>query len=115
MTSGPVRMLFSSSYRNILLLNLLVTFGGGAGYYLTSGYLPSFLKVVNGVPNNVSSLILIGASVVAFISAVLFGALSEMIGRKPTFLIVGVCALGWLPLCYLGLAKATDIKEVTIY
>ena len=21
----------------------------------------------------------------------------------------------WLPLCYLGLAKATDIKEVTIY
>jgi MFS family permease len=56
-----------------------------------------------------------GASVAAFISAVLFGALSELIGRKPTFLIVGVCALVWLPLCYLGLAKATDIKEVTIY
>jgi MFS family permease len=112
---SPVRVLFSSGYRSVLLINLLITFGGGAGYYLTSGYLPSFLKVVNGVPNNVSSLILIGASVVAFISAVLFGALSEMIGRKPTFLIVGVCALVWLPLCYLGLAKATDIKEVTIY
>jgi MFS transporter, MHS family, proline/betaine transporter len=93
----------------------LITFGGGAGYYLTSGYLPSFLKVVNGVPNNVSSLILMGASVAAFISAVLFGALSEKIGRKPTFLLVGVCALVWLPLCYLGLAKATDIKEVTVY
>jgi len=112
---SPVRVLFSSGYRSVLLINLLITFGGGAGYYLTSGYLPSFLKVVNGVPNNVSSLILMGASVAAFISAVLFGALSEMIGRKPTFLIVGVCALVWLPLCYLGLAKATDIKEVTIY
>ena len=49
-TQSPVKTLFSSSYRNVLLLNLLVTFGGGAGYYLTSGYLPSFLKVVNGVP-----------------------------------------------------------------
>jgi MHS family proline/betaine transporter-like MFS transporter len=106
--SSPVRVLFSSGYRSVLLINLLITFGGGAGYYLSSGYLPSFLKVVNGVPNNVSSLILMGASVVAFISAVLFG-------RQPTFLLVGVCALVWLPLCYLGLAKATDIKEVTIY
>src|SRR5713101_4821329 len=112
---SPVRVLFSSDYRSVLLINLLITFGGGAGYYLTSGYLPSFLKVINAVPNNVSSLILMGASVAAFISAVLFGALSEIIGRKPTFLIVGVCALVWLPLCYLGLAKATDIKEVTIY
>jgi len=48
-TQSPVKTLFSSSYRNVLLLNLVVTFGGGAGY-LTSGYLPSFLKVVNGVP-----------------------------------------------------------------
>src|SRR5271170_562816 len=65
-TQSPVKMLFSSGYRNVLLLNLLVTFGGGAGYYLTSGYLPSFLKVVNGVPNSVSSLILMGASVLSF-------------------------------------------------
>ena len=35
------------------------------------GYLPSFLKVVNGVPNNASSLILMGASVAALVSAVL--------------------------------------------
>jgi hypothetical protein len=49
---------------------------GGAGYYLTSGYLPTFLKLVNGVPNSVSSLILMGASVVALVSAILFGAVS---------------------------------------
>jgi MFS family permease len=43
-TQRPVKALFSSSYRNVLLLNLLMTFGGGAGYYLTSGYLPSFSR-----------------------------------------------------------------------
>src|ERR1700692_4175090 len=98
--SAPVGMLFASRYRNILLLNLLVTFGGGAGYYLTSGYLPSFLKEVTRVPNNVSSLILMGASVVAMVSAVLFGGISDVIGRKKTFLLVGVCMLVLLPVCY---------------
>jgi MFS transporter, MHS family, proline/betaine transporter len=114
-TRAPVKMLFSDSYRNILLLNLLVTFGGGAGYYLTSGYLPSFLKVVNGVPNSVSSLILMGASMVALVSAVLFGAVSDFIGRKKTFLLVGVCMLVLLPVCYLGMAKATDTAVITCY
>jgi MFS transporter, MHS family, proline/betaine transporter len=113
--ASPVKTLFSSGYRSVLLINLLITFGGGAGYYLTSGYLPTFLKVVNGVPNSVSSLILMGASVIAFVSAILIGALSERIGRKPTFLAVGVCALVLLPMCYLGLAKATDTSQVAIY
>jgi MFS transporter, MHS family, proline/betaine transporter len=112
---SPVKTLFSREYRSVLLVNLLITFGGGAGYYLTSGYLPSFLKIINGVPNNISSLILMGASVAAFVSAILIGALSEKIGRKPTFLAVGVSALVLLPLCYLGLAKATDTAEVTLY
>ena len=114
-TQSPVKLLFSSQYRNVLLLNLLITFGGGAGYYLTSGYLPSFLKVVNAVPNSISSLILMGASVIALISAVFFGALSDMIGRKKTFLLVGVCMLVLLPVCYLGLAKATDTSTITLY
>jgi MFS transporter, MHS family, proline/betaine transporter len=114
-TQSPVKLLFSSSYRNVLLLNLLLTFGGGAGYYLTSGYLPTFLKVVNGVPNSVSSLILMGASVVALVSAILFGAVSDLIGRKKTFLLVGVCIAVLLPVCYLGMAKAADTTAITLY
>jgi len=114
-TKAPVRTLFSSRYRSILLLNVVVTFGGGAGYYLTSGYLPSFLKVVNGVPNSVSSFILIGASVTALVSALLVGTLSDFIGRKKTFLLVGVFMAVLLPVCYLGLAKATDTTAITLY
>lgn len=113
--AAPVKTLFAGGYRKVLLLNLLVTFGGGAGYYLTSGYLPSFLKVVNGVPNNVSSLILMGGAVVGIISAVLVGTLSELIGRKKTFLLVGVALVVLLPLCYLGLAKAADTTAITLY
>lgn len=112
---SPVKTLFSSEYRHVLMLNLLMTFGGGAGYYLTSGYLPSFLKLVNKVPNNVSSLILMGASMAALISAVLVGGLSDFIGRKKTFLLVGVCMAVLLPVCYLGMAKTTDTTAITCY
>jgi len=110
-----VKKLFSSDWRNVLFLNLLITFGGGAGYYLTSGYLPSFLKVVNNVPNNISSLILMGASLIGLVSSLFFGALSDYIGRKKTFLLVGVCMAVLLPVCYLGMAKAVDTTTVTLY
>ena len=114
-TAAPVTALFSSDWRNVLLLNLLITFGGGAGYYLTSGYLPSFLKVVNNVPNNVSSLILIGGSVMALISAILVGALSDAIGRKKTFIPAGLCMIVLLPICYLGMAATKDNSMIAFY
>jgi len=112
--ASPVKTIFGT-YRNVLLINLLITFGGGAGYYLTSGYLPSFLKLVNNLPNNVSSVILMAASGSALVSAVLIGALSDFIGRKKTFLLVGVCTIVLLPLCYLSLAKATDTTTIVFY
>ncbi|MDE5444383.1 MFS transporter [Bradyrhizobium sp. CSA207] len=114
-SKAPVKDVFSGEYRGVLLVNLLITFGGGAGYYLTSGYLPSFLKVINAVPNQTSSLILMGASVSAFFSAVLVGALSDRIGRKKTFLIIGVLAAVLLPLCYLNLAATKDTTQITLY
>jgi MFS family permease len=112
--ASPVKEVFSS-HRNVLLLNLLITFGGGAGYYLTSGYLPTFLKVVNGLPNNITSMILMCASLSAIVSAVAIGALSDWIGRKKTFLIVGICTIVLLPVCYLSLAKTTDPTTATLY
>jgi MFS transporter, MHS family, proline/betaine transporter len=113
--TSPLRKLFSSEWRNVLFLNLFITFGGGAGYYLTSGYLPSFLKVVNNLPNSVSSLMLMGASLTALVSAILIGSLSDAIGRKKTFLLVGASMVVLLPVCYLGLAKATDTGVITFY
>jgi MFS family permease len=114
-TKAPVKTLFSGSYRNILFLNLLITFGGGAGYYLTSGYLPTLLKVVKSVPNTISSQILIAASLVAIVSAVVTGALSDLIGRKKTFIVVGLSMMVLLPVCYLGMANTTDTTAIVFY
>ncbi len=113
--AAPLKTLFSGGYRKVLLVNVLITFGSGAGYYLSSGYMPTFLKVINSVPNHTAALILMGASVAAFVSSVLVGMLSDQIGRKPTFLTVGVAAVFLLPFCYLGLAGTTDLTHIVLY
>jgi MFS family permease len=112
---SPLKSLFSPDYRNVFFLNLLLTAGGGTGYYLTSGYLPTFLKVINQIPNTIAATILMAASVSAFIAAVLIGWISDQIGRKKTFLIVGFAAIILLPFCYLGMARADDLTVIVLY
>ena len=113
---APIRQLFSKQYRGTLFVNVLLSTGGGAGYYLTSGYLPSFLKVVNGVPNRDASVILIVASLVAILAAVLVGHLSTIWGRRPTFIVMGMLRLVLLPLCFIGMVRATgDVWQIAGY
>lgn len=113
--ASPLRMLFSRDYRGILLMNLLITFGGGAAYYLTSGYMPSFLRLVNGLPNDVASKILIMASIGAFFASLGFGFLSDLIGRKPTFILIGLACLILLPMFFSGMGSATDVNTIALY
>lgn len=112
---APSRMVFSREYRSVLLVNVMIVAGGGTAYYLTSGYLPTFLKVINKIPAETASMILMGASVIAIISSVLFGTLSDYIGRKKTFLIIGAINLVTLPILFNQLGGATGISSVTAY
>lgn len=105
-TRSPLKLLFSGQYRMVLFVNLLMSIGGGAGYYLTSGFLPTFLKVVSKVNPHDASLILICASLFAIVSALAVGHLSTFWGRKKTFIVMGVLRLLLLPLCFIGMAKA---------
>jgi MFS family permease len=111
----PVRRLFSREFLPILLVNLMMTIGGGAGYYLTSGYLPTFLKVVSKVPNETASLILIAGSFVAIIASVTAGHLSTLWGRKKTLLGMAIIRIVLLPLCYLGMRDASGIGVLATY
>lgn len=58
---------------------------------------------------------LIAGSIVFIIGAILGGQLSEMIGRKRTFIISGVVNIVLLPACYWLLTRANDIGMITLY
>ena len=111
----PLKLLMRPPYRNRFLINLLITFGSGAGYYLTSGYLPAFFSVVNHLPHKETSLILIIASLGAAAGAMSCGALSQVIGRKTVFLIACVVRIVAFPLLYLAMAHAHGFGTLTLY
>jgi MHS family proline/betaine transporter-like MFS transporter len=111
---SPVRTLFSREYRNILLVNLLLTIGGGSGYYLTSGFLPTYLKVVNRTPSETAGFILMLSSVGVVVASVAVGHLSTFIGRKKTFLATGVLRLFALPALALAMPGVTDTVQLAL-
>ncbi len=112
---SPIRTLFSREYRSVLIVNLLLTIGGGSGYYLTSGYLPTFLKVVSHAPNGAAAAILMLCSVAVVIASIAAGHLSTFIGRKGAFVWIGLIRLIALPALFLLLPTANSITMVGVY
>lgn len=112
---SPIRTLFSRDYRGVLFVNLLLTIGGGSGYYLTSGYLPAFLKVVSHAPNGAAAAILMLSSVAVVVASVATGHLSTFIGRKSAFVWIGLIRLVALPGLFLLLPTAQSITTVGVY
>ncbi|MGY2048358.1 MFS transporter [Methylobacterium sp. JK268] len=106
--ASPLRALVSAEHRRAFVIATLVSFGGGAAYYLTLGYLPTFLKLVNGVPNATASVMLVGANVAAAFGACASGELSQHIGRRASFLIMGAVRLAAFPALFLVMARSSD-------
>ena len=115
MIRSPLKTLFSRDYRGILMVNLLLTIGGGSGYYLTSGYLPAFLKVINKVPNSTAALLLILSSIAVIIGSISAGQLSTWIGRRRAFLLLGTIRIVLFPACFLLMADTTDVVMIGLY
>lgn len=111
---SPVKSLFAD-YRKVLLINLLITGGAGSAYYVTSGYLPAFLKVINQIPNATASKILMGAALVSTIAGPFIGYISDRVGRRPTFLVIGILSAILLPIMYLKMAATQDLSLITFY
>ncbi|MFD9663601.1 MFS transporter [Rhodococcus sp. NPDC059968] len=99
------RDLVAGRYRKILLINIAVTAGAGAQYYLTSGFLPTLLDSTIEMPASSRGTVLLVSSLVVVLSATAAGELSERIGRRKTMLGLGAINLVALPLITLTLAK----------
>jgi MHS family proline/betaine transporter-like MFS transporter len=112
---SPLKTLFSRDYRSILFVNLLLTIGGGSGYYLTSGYLPTFLKVVNHAPNGAAAAILMICSIAVVIASIAAGHMSTFIGRKASFVWLGLIRLAAMPALFLLLPTAQSITMIGVY
>jgi MFS family permease len=113
--ASPLRTVFMPPHRNVLLTNLLVTIGGGSAYYLTSGYLPTVLKVVTKTPDHIAAGILMVSSLGVIIASVLAGHLSTLIGRKRTFIVTALIQLAAGPWLYLHLPEASDTLTLGVY
>lgn len=111
---SPLRRVTSPPLLATLLTNLLVTGGAGAAYYVSAGYLPAFLKIVNHVPNSSASMILIWSAFMAIVSGPMIGWISDQVGRRTTFLVVGLASMVLLPTIYLHMAASTDINTITV-
>lgn len=98
-----------------VLLGILLTTAGGGLSYLTSGYLPTFMKLVNHVKPTDLGLILSLSALAVMASSVTAGHLTDLIGRRRAMLIYGLVSLLALPLLYRGLADASSLSAIGLY
>jgi MFS transporter, MHS family, proline/betaine transporter len=113
----PVRELFSRRYRAIFALNLLLVAGAATQYYLTSGFLPTFLGKNVHMSTLQAAVVLLAANAVIVVSACLYGHLSQRVGRRRAFLIIGAPNVVLLPVIYLQIATLSShaVGAVILY
>ena len=112
--AAPVRTLLSPAWRPVLLVNVVVVAGGAIQYYMTSGYFPTFLARVNGLPKAQASRVLIVANVVVIVGCVLWGQVSQLVGRKRCLLAGAIVNAVLIPPLYLRLADLRSGSATTI-
>ncbi|TAM84864.1 MAG: MFS transporter, partial [Candidimonas sp.] len=111
----PVKEVFSRENAGANTVTLMIVIGGGIMIYLTQSYMPAFLKLVNKVTNEDLGLMLIVANFAAIAATPILGALSEVFGRKPVFIAIGLVDLILIPYCYIHLNGLTTASLGEIY
>ena len=110
----PIAVLFAAEYRKTTLLNFVIVTAAASMYYLTAGYLPTFLDVINHVPKPVAAGILSWTGLMGAVSCIIVGQLSQWFGRKPAYLAMSIMGL---LLAFFGvpfLAGTTNLTQITV-
>lgn len=84
-------------------------------YYLTAGYLPTYLRTIDHVTNHTASLLLVGAALASIVAGLMFGQLAEVLGRKKAFLLIGLIGLLVVPYSFIKLSTSVGITPVACY
>lgn len=98
---SPLRTLFSPGYRSIFLLNLVLVAGGASLYDLTVGFFPTFFDTSIGIDKSTAAGMLVVINLAVIVGGAAGGVLSDRIGRRRTFLTLGVPTLIVVPPLYL--------------
>ncbi|WP_443251898.1 hypothetical protein [Streptomyces sp. 6N106] len=77
----PFRALLRGTGKKVLALNIAVAAGGGAQYYLTSGFLPTLLSEIVPVGESLRGTILLVCGLAVVVAAIGAGELSERLGE----------------------------------
>lgn len=110
----PLTELAQRGYWGIIIVCILLTMTGGGLTYLTSGYLPTFMRLINHIPPTRLGVILTISAIAVIISSVISGILTDIIGRKNAITLYGLLSLVAIPLLYLQLAGTKDIEHIAL-
>ncbi|WP_246585639.1 MFS transporter [Streptomyces yatensis] len=110
----PFRALLRGTGKKVLALNIAVAAGGGAQYYLTSGFLPTLLSDIVPVGESLRGTILLVCSLAVVVAAIGAGELSERLGRRRTMLGFGLCNLVALPAVVWAIRGAGGERGATV-
>jgi MHS family proline/betaine transporter-like MFS transporter len=114
--ASPIKSLFSARYRTVFLMNLILVIGGASLYYLTVGFFPTFFGKNLGLEPGDSALALIFANVAVIVGGIVGGVCSDRLGRRRTFVLLGLPTLIGVPLLYAFLSTlgADDLGLITV-
>ena len=85
---NPLRALLEHPRETAIVIGL--TMGGTLAFYVYTTYMQKFLKLSVGLSNAETTWISLGSLVFAMLLQPIYGALSDIVGRKPFLLAFGV-------------------------
>lgn len=88
--TAEFKTLLNTQHRKLFLVSLVLCMFGMCAYWFTYTWLPEYLEVERGLSLVNSAMWIIVIQLGGFLGYLLFGFISDSIGRRPTFTLYGI-------------------------